>query len=167
MWAFKRDFRCNLVTPTGRFGWAHAAVFRQRLAAEEGLHRHEFAAVARAEDELNQRRIGMGEAKVIAGRSAHVRNDVDAVGLRHLRRAVGLGDAAAPGEIGLQDVCATALDELVEAKPRVFMLAGGDARPGDATAQFGVGRRNHRAEALPRSSTRCTDGDARPFGACR
>ena len=102
MWAFQCNFRRNLVTPTGRFGWAHPAVFRQRLAAEEGLHRHELAAVARAEDELNQRRIGMGEAKVIASRSAHVRNDVDAVGLCHLRRTVGLGDAAAPGEIGLQ-----------------------------------------------------------------
>ena len=48
------------------------------------------------------------------------------------------GDAAAPGEVGLQNVCATPLDEVVETEMGVFVFAAGNVQPRQALAQLGV-----------------------------
>ena len=96
----------------GPVGHLHPAVHRHRLVEQQRVeHRHHHVGAGRHHQELGERAVMPGDHEMVAVDARAVRDDEHVVRVGEGGDLEELGDAAAPADVGLDDVAAAHLEQ--------------------------------------------------------
>ena len=116
--ADQRDVGVELDAETGRVGQFQPPVDRYRLAEQQRLeHRHHFVGLRSHHQELGERAVGPGDDEVVGVHARPVGHDQRTVSVSEGGDLDQFGDAAAPADVGLNDVGTAHLQQHPEPVP--------------------------------------------------